>query len=353
MRRYIALFVILALLACALPALAENATTIVQELTITQENFHVTGSSSLYGYLYLKLENTGNTPIRIDGGEMEILNAEGEPLASTTTLWRYAEYLKPGESTYAYFSQRIDGIESADEAASYTRSVSFKATKDRESFRLPVESVFEDDVQEGSWTRDYMTTTVTNDTDQTVFDVSVVRALLDGAGNILYIDSDSMYNYKGITSGSSIVLRRSLSSTNTDYFAEKGYAPVTVDAIAYANVADASVFTRSGTGAAAEEPEVTAEATVEPEGKADAPEQTEAPEVVYETLQKGSKGKAVKKLQKRLKTLGYLTGKVDGDYGKGTAKAVKAFQKKAGLPQTGVADDATQKALYADDAPAA
>lgn len=69
------------------------------------------------------------------------------------------------------------------------------------------------------------------------------------------------------------------------------------------------------------------------------------------TLQKGSKGDDVKKLQQRLKDLNYLSGGVDGDFGNGTASAVSAFQKEAGLPENGIADEATQKALFADDAP--
>ena len=75
----------------------------------------------------------------------------------------------------------------------------------------------------------------------------------------------------------------------------------------------------------------------------------EAPE--YPTLQKGSKGDDVKKLQQRLKDLNYLSGSVDGSYGNGTAGAVSSFQQEAGLEATGIADEATQKALFADDAP--
>lgn len=347
MKRFAALLVALALLACAVPALGEGA------LNIAQENFYVIGSSSLYGYLYVKLENIGDAPIKVDGGELEILNPDGEVLASTTTLWRYAEYLKPGEYTYAYFTQRIDGIESADEVGSYTVTVNSKDTVDRESFRIPSESVFEDDVVEGYWTHDYMTTTFTNDTDQVLYDAVVVRALLDAHGNILYLDSDSMYNYKGLAPGSSIVERRVLSTNFENYFAEAGIQPASVDGIAYANVPDASVYTRGGAAQIAE-PEATPEAAPEAVPEAEPTAEPEAaPEVTYPTLQKGSKGEDVRKLQQRLKDLGYLTGKVDGDFGKGTAKAVTAFQKKAGLTADGVADDATQKALFADDAPRA
>ena len=53
------------------------------------------------------------------------------------------------------------------------------------------------------------------------------------------------------------------------------------------------------------------------------------------TLKLGSKGTAVSQLQKKLKTLGFYTGKIDGGFGAATEKAVKAFQKAHKLPQVG------------------
>lgn len=70
-------------------------------------------------------------------------------------------------------------------------------------------------------------------------------------------------------------------------------------------------------------------------------------------ISSGSQGTAVKKLQERLKTLGYYKGTVDGNCGSGTVSAVKAFQKKTGLKQTGTADADTQALLYALNAPSA
>ena len=67
-------------------------------------------------------------------------------------------------------------------------------------------------------------------------------------------------------------------------------------------------------------------------------------------ISSGSKGDAVVRLQIRLKELGYYTGAVDGAAGSATVSAVKAFQKKNGLTQTGTADAATQKLLYAANA---
>ena len=73
----------------------------------------------------------------------------------------------------------------------------------------------------------------------------------------------------------------------------------------------------------------------------------------YTTLKSGSKGDAVKKLQQRLKELGYYKKAIDSEYGSGMVTAVKAFQKKNGLTQTGIADAATQKKIYASSAIAA
>ncbi|MED5053059.1 peptidoglycan-binding protein [Anoxybacillus rupiensis] len=59
-------------------------------------------------------------------------------------------------------------------------------------------------------------------------------------------------------------------------------------------------------------------------------------------LKQGASGEAVKTLQQQLKTLGLFTySEITGYYGTITADAVKKFQKQAGLPATGAADNAT------------
>ena len=97
-------------------------------------------------------------------------------------------------------------------------------------------------------------------------------------------------------------------------------------------------------------PEATAQATEEP---------TEKPKVSAADLQAqgiltvGAKGEDVKKCQQRLKDLGYLNGKVDGQFGGGTKRAVIAFQRRNGLTTDGVAGQDTLAKLYAEDAIAA
>ena len=64
----------------------------------------------------------------------------------------------------------------------------------------------------------------------------------------------------------------------------------------------------------------------------------------------GDTGSAVKKVQKRLKKLGYYTGSVDGDYGNGTKTAVKNFQKRNGLTANGKVNSKTLSKLNSSSA---
>jgi putative chitinase len=63
------------------------------------------------------------------------------------------------------------------------------------------------------------------------------------------------------------------------------------------------------------------------------------------TLQDGSTGADVKKLQETLKQRGFNPGLIDGDFGPATEAALMAFQKSEGLLADGVAGPRTQHAL--------
>ena len=68
------------------------------------------------------------------------------------------------------------------------------------------------------------------------------------------------------------------------------------------------------------------------------------------TLRIGSKGEAVKDVQRRLKELGYYKSSIDGSYGSVTASAVKAFQQKNGLTADSVCDEGALKKLNSSSA---
>lgn len=68
------------------------------------------------------------------------------------------------------------------------------------------------------------------------------------------------------------------------------------------------------------------------------------------TLKVGSEGSDVKRLQQRLKDLGYYTGSVDGKFGQGTESAVRDFQAAHKLTVDGKAGKSTQTTLYGSNA---
>jgi peptidoglycan hydrolase-like protein with peptidoglycan-binding domain len=54
------------------------------------------------------------------------------------------------------------------------------------------------------------------------------------------------------------------------------------------------------------------------------------------TLRRGSRGEAVKELQRRLQAAGFNPGAIDGIFGQGTDSAVRAFQRARGLTADGI-----------------
>lgn len=68
------------------------------------------------------------------------------------------------------------------------------------------------------------------------------------------------------------------------------------------------------------------------------------------TLKYGDKGDKVRYLQERLAAKGFLPGRIDGDFGDGTLRAVRQFQAANGLKVDGVVGDRTWAMLQAGPA---
>ena len=72
-------------------------------------------------------------------------------------------------------------------------------------------------------------------------------------------------------------------------------------------------------------------------------------QVYQRDIGSGEENAEVWRIQRRLRQLGYLY-KPDGEFGSLTERALKYFQKKNGLTQTGTADRATQEKLFSSEA---
>lgn len=67
----------------------------------------------------------------------------------------------------------------------------------------------------------------------------------------------------------------------------------------------------------------------------------EAPEAAETLSRMGSRGDEVRRIQNKLKSLGFYTGSVDGIYGAKTQSAVKRFQASVGITADGIAGPKT------------
>ena len=67
-------------------------------------------------------------------------------------------------------------------------------------------------------------------------------------------------------------------------------------------------------------------------------------------VREGDTGSDARRVQKRLKALKYLATGIDGAYGANTALAMRYFQQRNGLPETGECDVDTQLVLFSDAA---
>lgn len=225
MKKAISLLLCLVLLAVSAPTHAAG------KLSVVQENFYIIDSYWTYGYAYAKVTNAGDKAIKVNAGVLEIYDEAGNAITSSDYISAYAAYLEPGEYTYVKMYAEIkEGV-----GSDHMLTVTGKTDNSKQTLRLPVETDLQMGVKSGWWTYNYMYATVTNDTEEPLYNISVVMALLDAEGNILYLDDDSLYSERALMPGSSMLIRKDISSSFIEYFEKNGIVPASVDAIAYVN----------------------------------------------------------------------------------------------------------------------
>ena len=227
MKKWIAMVLILMLACCSIPALAAG------KLTTTQENFWVIPSYwADAAYAYAKLENSGDKPIDVNAGILEIYDEKGDVITSGNYLQVYPKTLQPGEYTYVSLAMEVQQAKDVGKPESHKLTVAGKTDDESSTLRLPVELK----KAEGEWWKEeYLYATVTNNTEETVYGIQTVFVLLDAEGNILYIDNDNQLVPYGLTPGSSVEIRREINQAFVSYFTAKELTPASVDVIAYVN----------------------------------------------------------------------------------------------------------------------
>lgn len=226
MKKVLACILVLVLL---IPSMALGA----GKLTTVKENFYVVKSwSSIYGYAFMRLENTGNKPVEYSAGLFEVYDGNGDTLASDSYINVYGKYIAPGDYAYAMVNEEIENAEES-QVDDFMTTMTGKSTNS-ETKKFQCETQYLPDFQVSTWSKeDLMTATFTNDTDDVVYGITTVFALLDDDDNILYMDTVSTYSSVGLMPGSSMTMKSEVSSSIKEAYEKAGLKPTHVDAYAY------------------------------------------------------------------------------------------------------------------------
>jgi len=181
--------------------------------------------------VYAEFENTGDHAIEYDEGLAELFDKDGNSLLSSNRVYCYPTVLAPGAKGYAYAILSLDGV-AAEDVAEYRMTLTGKETA-KDAGLLTTAGACET-VESGGWTYTYMAAEITNESADKLYDIYCVYALMDAAGQLLYVDMLNAYML-GIPAGGSVFVRKIVPDSLIAYFDENGLAPAAVEAIAFQN----------------------------------------------------------------------------------------------------------------------
>ncbi len=227
MKKWIALALSLCLALGCTSALAAGKLTVVQE-TYTPARLY---SDTYAGYIFAEVTNSGDKNIEFANGIFEILTEDGEALESSDIWSCYPQVLAPGETGYISRYDTVDDATSAADIPDYTLTVSGKSTQEEAPARIKAEAAFEEIERWGDAIYQ-VTVTLTNETEETVYEPVVVFALYDADGRLLYADMDQVYSV-GIPAGQRVEVLLTVSDSLMEVWQAAGTKAATVQAIAY------------------------------------------------------------------------------------------------------------------------
>jgi len=201
MKKTVACLLAAVLLLAAVPALAGES------LEVLKENFwQYNNEYTQFSCFYAKVQNKSAEPVMISECDLDMKDADGNVLVQDEFGSVFGLVLQPGEYTYASFYEYREGQEEVADCA-----FSCKETAPEDScgtVRFESTAVLEKTQDE--WDT-YLTilVSVTNPTEEPLYDLSCLAVLLDAEDNILYISTDCAYDL-GIAPGSTVTFRFSV-----------------------------------------------------------------------------------------------------------------------------------------------
>jgi hypothetical protein len=206
------------------------------KLSVVQETFYVLPYIDYHaGYVYAEVKNIGDKPVEFNGGLIELYDAEGNSIESSTYLRMYPKTLDANEIGYLYVSQSVKEATDQSFIDDYLLTVTGKGAKENNVLRLPVAEAKTQLDKRSYWSYYYVLTNLTNNTDQVLYDFEVVYALKNAEGKLLYVTQGEP-SYVGLLPGSSIQMRLRVDSDIVEKLGETEFENAVVEAIAFVEV---------------------------------------------------------------------------------------------------------------------
>ena len=219
MKKIFAIVICVMLLGTA--ALAEG------QLSLSHERYTLDDDGE-HAYVFAKVENVGDVAMKVGDSKFELLDTDGKTLEDTESVKAVADYLQPGESTYAYAVIDLEDVEG--DIADYAFKIDGKEDDKTTSVRLDTACALDPEDS------DTALLTVTNNTDEILYGVKGAVTFLDADENIVVVNSVSMLSKVGLNPGATVTMKVEIPHDFEDSAKAIGMQNLTLDAVAAANV---------------------------------------------------------------------------------------------------------------------
>lgn len=182
------------------------------------------------GYFYAKVENDGDKPVGVDNGKLVLFSGNDDILVTSDYVNTYPSriILNPGE--YTYISEFLWDSNLKNQTIGDVKFSIDTTDRGTEAERIPCEASYEINGSDSHDNRIYVT--LTNDSDETRYGYYVIAALLDTAGNLVYVNTNRLESV-GLHPGSTATFSLYMDSDSINYLEQNGIQIGSVDAIVY------------------------------------------------------------------------------------------------------------------------
>jgi len=203
------------------------------KLTVTEEAFFVVPYNDYYeGIIFAAITNTGNKPSQFNSSLLELFDKEGNSLSAESNSNCYPDVLQPGETGYIMEYSPVESAKTRDFIADHLLSVTGQGSITRTITAYPVSNARYEKAMEPGDNYKYVVCRVENNTDQVLYNITVLFVVRDAAGKLIYVTTYGL-SRMGLLPHSAVEVRDSVDWEIEYYMKEANLEIAGVEAFAY------------------------------------------------------------------------------------------------------------------------